>query len=209
MNKTPNSRDSATQRAKAAKLAKTLKNPDELAAAISTYALLELTVESLQLEAEAEIKALTERFQTRIEAKRSEMADLLPQIEDYTRTHRKELFKSDAKTARIGGHEVSLHWTPPKVDTRRGVTQKAVLARLIEHEDATFADPFIRWTEALNKEAVLDAWDATTEAWKPGMEQLGELGLEIVRTEQFSLKTNRVLTESKTSKGDSVAAAAA
>jgi phage host-nuclease inhibitor protein Gam len=201
-----NPRQLATKRAKAAKLATILHSMDALESAVSTYATLELTLESLKLEAEAEMTAIRERWQTKIDKVADEMSDLLPQIEDYTRKHKSELFKHGVKTAHVRGHELCLHLTPPKVDTKRGVTQKAVLAALLEDADSDWADTFIRWSEALNKEAILGQWDTETEAWKPGGERLGELGVEITQDEAFALKTKRVLTDSKTSKGSSDAA---
>ena len=194
-------RKAATTRAKATKLAAILRTPDDLRRAVSDYALLEMTVESIQLEADAELKAVSERYAKKIEEKREEMAELLPSIEAYTRSHRADLFPGDAKTARVAGHELCLHKTPPKVETARGTTQKAVLGALIEHENSDWADAFIRWSEALNKEAILSAYDITTGKWKPGHEALGELGVEITQTEQFILKTHRVLGDSTTTKG--------
>lgn len=199
-------RTAATSRAKAKKLATVLRSPEDLTHAVSEYALLEMTVESMKLEADAEVKAITERHQKKIEAKLAEMADLLPSIEFYTRAHREDLFKGDAKTARVAGHELCLHMTPPKVETARGVTQKAVLAALIEHEDGEWADTFIRWSEALDKEAILARFNLTTKAWQEGHERLGELGIEITQTEQFTLKTYRVLGDTNTTKGTAEAA---
>lgn len=196
----------ATKRAKAAKVAAILHSPEALETAVSTYATLELTLESLKLEAEAEMTSIRERWQTKIDKVSDEMSDILPQIEAYARKHKLALFKPGTKTANVRGHELCLHLTPPKVDTKRGTTQKAVLAALLEHEDGEWADAFIRWTEALNKDAILGQWDSETDTWKPGGERLGELGIEITQDEAFSLKTKRVLTDSKTSKGSTEAA---
>lgn len=201
-----NSRNTATKRAKAAKVATILQSPEALEAAVSTYATLELTLESQKLEAEAEMSVIRERWQTKIDKTSDEMADLLPQIETYTRRHKLDLFKPGTKTANVRGHELCLHLTPPKVDTKRGTTQKAVLAALLEYPDGDWADAFIRWTEALNKEAILGQWDTETGAWKPGGEALGELGIEITQDEAFSLKIKRVLSDAKTTKGGSEAA---
>ncbi len=194
-------RKNATQRAKAAKLAATPRSPQDLQEAVSAYAVLEMTIESLTLEADAELKAVTERHTAKIEARKAQAAELLPLIEEYTRSHRSELFKGDSKTTEVCGHELSLRTSPPKVDTTPKTTQKAVLAKLIEHEDADFADRFIRWSEALNKEAILEAHDLVSGDWKPGFEELGTLGLVITQNEVFSLKTKRVLGEGKTSTG--------
>ncbi len=199
-------RKAATTRAKEAKLAAVLHSPEDLERAVSTYATLELTLESLSLEAEAELKAISERWNGKINKVRDELADLLPQIEDYTRKFRKALFKTGAKTVSINGHELSLHLTPPKVETKRGVTQKQVLAALLEHPNAEWADAFVRWTEALNKEAILGKWNTETNSWQPEGEALAELGIEITQTEQFALKTNRVLGASKTTAGEALAA---
>lgn len=196
----------ATKRAKAAKVAAILHSFETLEAAVSTFATLELTLESQKLEAEAEMSVIRERWQTKIDKTTAEMADLLPQIEAYARKHKLELFKPGTKTANVRGHELCLHLTPPKVDTKRGTTQKAVLAALLEHEDGEWADAFIRWTEALNKDAILGQWDSETDSWKPGGERLGDLGIEITQDEAFSLKTKRVLTDSKTTKGSTEAA---
>lgn len=196
----------ATKRAKAAKVAAILHSVEALEAAVSTFATLELTLESLKLEAEAEMTAIRERWQTKIDKVSDEMSDILPQIEAYARKHKADLFKPGTKTANVRGHELCLHLTPPKVDTKRGTTQKAVLAALLEHEDGEWADAFIRWTESLNKDAILGQWDSETDAWKPGGERLGDLGIEITQDEAFSLKTKRVLTDSKTSKGSTEAA---
>lgn len=199
----PDPRKKATSRAKAHKVATLLQSPEALETAVSTYATLDLTLESLKLEAEAEMKVLMERHQSRIAKVTSEMDELLPQIELYTRRHKAELFKPGTKTANVRGHELCLHLTPPKVDTKRGTTQKAVLAALLEHEDGDWADTFIRWTESLNKEAILGQWDTETETWKPEGEGLSKLGIEITQDEAFSLKIKRVLSDAKTAKSDS------
>lgn len=196
----------ATKRAKAAKVAAILHSVEALEAAVSTFATLELTLESLKLEAEAEMSVLRERWQTKIDKTADEMAELLPQIETYARRHKADLFKSGTKTANVRGHELCLHLTPPKVATKRGTTQKTVLTGLLEHEDGDWADAFIRWTETLNKDAILGQWDSETDTWKPGGERLGDLGIEITQDEAFSLKTKRVLTDSKTTKGSTEAA---
>lgn len=195
-------RPAAAKRAKQAKLAQALRDDAALGAAISSFATLELTCESLQLEAEAEIKAIKESAAARIEKVKAEMAELFAQTEHYTRTHRDRLFKGDEKSTTIQGHKLTLRLTPPKVDTIKGTTQKDVLAALIEHEDEAFADAFVRWSESLNKEAILEQWDTETSTWKPGGERLADLGIEITQTEQFELKTARTLTSAKTTKGE-------
>ncbi len=207
-NTTAAKRKNATKRAKEKKLAEVLRDDAALAEAVSLYASLELTVESLQLEAEAEIKILMERTAAKIKKHAEEMNGLFDQVEHYTRVNRDSLFKGEEKSTLILGHKLALRKNPPKVETVKGTTQKEVLADLIEHEDEEWADGFIRWSEALNKEAILNQWDVETGTWKPGGDRLADLGIEITQTEAFEIKTARALTAAKATKGEAQAVAA-
>lgn len=191
----------APQRAKAAKMQAILKSEDELSAAVSRYATLELLTEALNTETEAEVKAIMERSATQRKALEAESSELFEQIETYTRRNRRALFVGDDKSTMINGHRVSLRTSPPKVDTVKGVTQKQVLSDLLQHTDEAWADAYVRWSEALNKERILEDWDTTAGTWKPGAEGLGELGIEITQSEVFELKTARVLSAGKATKG--------
>jgi len=197
----------AQKRAKAKRLHEVLRDDNAFAAAISRYATCELLLAGQKLEAEAEIKALMERHNARIEKTQEELDELFPQIEDYARRHRPELFKGDSKTTSINGHEIAFRTGNPTVTTAKGTTQKAVLLALLEADDADWADKFVTWKESLNKEAILGQWNAETGTWKTEGERLGEMGIEIEQVERFHLKTNRALGESETTTGEAQAIA--
>lgn len=195
-------RTAAAKRAKEKRLHEVLRDENAFAAAISRYATAELILAGQRLEAEAEIKAVMERHNARIERTQTEMAEGFDAIEDYARRHRPELFKGDDKTVTINGHEIAFRTGNPTVTTGKGTTQKAVLVALLEHDDANWADQFVRWKESLNKEAILDQWNAETGEWKAEGLGLADLGVEIEQTERFHLKTNRALSEAVTTKGE-------
>lgn len=197
----------AQKRAKEKRLHEVLRDEASFAAAISRYATCELLLAGQKLEAEAEIKAVMERHNARIEKTQEELAGLFPQIEDYARRHRLELFKGDSKTTSINGHEIAFRTGNPTVTTAKGTTQKSVLLALLETEDAEWADQFVTWKESLNKEAILGQWNAETGTWKQDGERLADLGLEIEQVERFHLKTNRALSEAQTTRGEAQAAA--
>jgi len=201
-------RNAAAKRAKEKRLHEVLRDENALAAAISRYATAELILAGQRLEAEAEIKAVMERHNAKIERSQSELAELFEGIEDFARRHRGEMFKGDDKTVTINGHEIAFRTGNPTVTTGKGTTQKAVLVALLEHPDSEWADLFVRWKESLNKEAILDQWNAETGEWKAEGLGLADLGVEIEQTERFHLKTNRALSEAVTTKGEGEAVAA-
>jgi phage host-nuclease inhibitor protein Gam len=170
------------QRAKKAKLAHTLTNDDQLTSAVSRHVSLDLIITSIELERDAEIKAITERYAAKLEPHIEERGDLFEQIEDYTRRHRARLMKGDSKTVQVAGHDLSYRLGNPTVITVKGITQKAVLAELLEMPDETFADRFIRWKESLNKEAVLGAWNNLEDQVR-----LRALGLDTEQVERLHL----------------------
>lgn len=188
-------------RAKKAALKSTLKSKDDLQQALSRYATLTLMKESVELETEAEVKAVMERLKSRLEAFSAEMEELFEQIELYTRKHRDELFTGDAKTKTVGGHEIGFRIGNPTVGTRKGVTQKGLLMQLLEHDDETWADKYIRYKQELNKEAILAEYDAATGTWKPTGLELAEMGAVVEQSERFFLKLHRVMTEAAPTQG--------
>jgi phage host-nuclease inhibitor protein Gam len=202
-------RKAAQARAKQARLHEVLRDEHAFAAAISRYATAELILAGQRLEAEAEIKALMERHNAKIEKTQTELAELFEGIEDYARRFRKTLFKTESKTALVNGHVISFRNSPPAVSTTKGTTQKAVLLALLEHANAEWADTFVRWKESLNKEAILEQWNAETGDWKEQGQALAELGILIESSEAFILKTNRALGEAQTTKGEAKAEDAA
>ena len=208
MNEPTTKRKAATQRAKEKRLHEVLRDENAFAAAISRYATAELILAGQKLEAEAEIKAVMERHNAKIERTQTELAELFDGIEEFARRHRGELFKGKAKTATINGHEIAFRNSPPAVSTEKGTTQKAVLVALLEHEDADWADLFVRWKESLNKEAILEQWNAETGEWKTGGAGLAELGIKIESSESFNLKTNRALSAAETTTGEAQLVAA-
>lgn len=192
----------AKKRAKEKRLHEVLRDENALAAAISRYATAEMILAGQKLEAEAEIKAVMERHSAKIERTQTELAETFDAIEDYVRRHRKALFKSDSKTASINGHEISFRTSTPAVGTEKGTTQKAVLLALLEHQDEEWADQFVRWKESLNKEAILDQYNAETGEWKATGAALADLGVIIEQSERFHLKTARALGDAVTTRGE-------
>jgi phage host-nuclease inhibitor protein Gam len=200
-------KQAAQKRAKQKRLHEVLRDDAALADAISRHATLELLIAGQRLEAEAEIKAITERHTARIEKSSAELAELFDSIEDYARRHRSDLFKGDAKSTTINGHEIAFRKGNPTVTTAKSTTQKAVLIALLEADDSEWADKYVRWKESLNKDAILDEWNAETGEWKLGGIRLADLGVEIEQTERFHLKTSRALGESVITKGEAEAVA--
>lgn len=197
----------AKKRAKIRVLHSVLRNADDFAATVSRYATAELILAGQRLEAEAEVKALMERHNARIERTQAELAELFESIEDYARRHRADLFTGEEKTITVNGHEIAFRTGNPTIATAKGTTQKAVLLALLEHEDSDWADPFIRWKESLNKDAMLDQYNTETGTWKEGGQALADLGVIVEQTERFHLKTARALDKPSTTTGEAQTAA--
>jgi phage host-nuclease inhibitor protein Gam len=148
-----------------------------------------------------------ERHATKMERTRLEKEELFDAIEDYARRHRGTLFKGYAKATTINGHEIAFRTGNPTVTTAKGTTQKAVLIALLEHDDAEWADQYVRWKESLDKESILGQWNAETGTWKAEGEGLADLGVEIEQVERFHLKTARALGDAVTTSGEASAVA--
>jgi phage host-nuclease inhibitor protein Gam len=187
---------SPTTRAKRAKLAATLTNHDQLTAAVSRHVTLDLLITALELERDAELKAISEKYAAKIEPHIAERGDLFEQIEAYASKHRATLIPTDTKTALVAGHELQFRLGNPTVTTQKGTTQKAVLNALMELDDEEFADRFLRWKETLNKEAVLAAWPNVQDQIR-----LRQLGLEIDQVERLHLIPNLETATPTTSEG--------
>lgn len=173
---------SPTSRAKRAKLAQTLTNQDQLTTAVSRHVTLDLLITAIELERDAELKAITEKYQAKLEPHQAERGDLFEAIEQYTAKHRFELMPGAAKTCTIASAELCYRLGNPTVTTVKGTTQKAVLTALMEMTDEAFADQFLRWKETLNKEAILAAWnDPATQT------RLRHLGLDVEQVERLHL----------------------
>jgi phage host-nuclease inhibitor protein Gam len=172
---------SKTVAAKRAAVASVIKDRAELESKLGQIARASILVNSITAEMNAEIEAIKARFAPRIEAARETINEGTTAVENYVLTHRGEIFARGSKTATVAGHEVSLRDNGGAIVQARGVTQAAVIDRLLTHEDEATADQFLSWKCSLNKEAAKNRWEEHQTF-------LESLGLRLEHTELFSIK---------------------
>lgn len=157
---------------------KTIKTHEELAEALRTAKTAALLARSLTTEMDANLAAVKNRFEHRIDAAKLECEAELEAVQAYAMKAGTVLF-GNAKTAKIDGHELGFRDNGGAVKTAKGTTEKKALARLMKYP--VLARLFTRSKPVIDKEAIAKKWDA----WKS---KLTKLGFRLVREEVFFVK---------------------
>lgn len=172
-----------TLAAKRAALATVIKDRTELEQKLGHIARATILTNALTAEMNAEIEAIKARFAPKIEAQRDTINEATTAVENYVLSHRDELFARGSKTAAVAGHEISLRDNGGAIVQARGVTQAAIIERLLTHTDEAVADLFLSWKCSLSKEAAKNRWEEHQTF-------LEGIGLRLEHTETFAIKLN-------------------
>lgn len=154
---------------------KTITTPKDLAEALRTAKTATLLARALTTEMDADIAAIKNRFEHRIDAAKLEAQAELEAVQAYAAKAGPALF-GNAKTATIDGHKLGFRDNGGAIKTAKGVTEKKALANLLRFP--RLARLFTRNKPSLDKEAIMAKWAAFKG-------NLTKLGFRLVREEVF------------------------
>lgn len=126
-------------------------------AALARAELHELTSQLDQRKAEVEAD-----FQSRIEAKKEEVAALEMPLLYWVAEHKGEVFRDKKRSGRFFGHEFKLRWGKASVDLPEddAAAEAKAIAAL---EEAGVAQEFVNYRPSLNRTACIAAFTATAK----------------------------------------------
>lgn len=145
-----------------------------------------LLVRSITAEMDAEVAAAKAKFLGKIATRSSEADAAIKAAQVYADEHRDELLKDGGKSVKINGHTLGWRDTPGAIKCMKGVTEKKLLARLMQHTQ--LRKLFVRTKPSLNKEAMQARW-----ARFKG--KLTKLGARLVVEENFFVELDVTPTE--------------
>lgn len=138
-----------------------------------------ILVRSITAEMDAEVAAVQAKFTGKIATRASEAEAAIKAAQVYADANRAELLKDGGKSFTLNGHTLGWQDTPGAIKTVKGMTEKKLLARLMQHTQLRRL--FVRTKPSLNKEAMHARWDRFKA-------KLSKLGARLVVEENFFVK---------------------
>jgi phage host-nuclease inhibitor protein Gam len=175
-----NKKPPGRRRPKITAAALVLTSEDAMVGTLNRYVELKLSIAAAATAHEKEVAELNSAFDDAIQENRQELAMLESSVQLFCVNHREALFAGERKSKEFANATVGFRSNPPSVGKRISKdTFEAIALRMNETE---WGEPYVVWTAALDKPALLRDRAQLTEL------QLREAGLRFESDEFFFIE---------------------